>query len=114
VPYAASPLVYRGRLYTVKSGGFVSAYDPESGRQIYRNERLSAADDHYASPVAAGGRVFFTSQHGTVSVVGATSDSPELLQRFELGEPVLATPELSGRRLLVRTSRALHALSARP
>lgn len=114
VPYAASPLVYRGRLYTVKSGGFVSAYDPESGRQIYQNERLSAADDHYASPVAAGGRVFFTSQHGTISVVGATSDSPELLQRFELGEPVLATPALSGRRLLVRTSRALHALSARP
>jgi outer membrane protein assembly factor BamB len=113
-PYASSPLAYRGRLFTVKAGGLVSAYDPESGRQFYHNERLSGAADHYASPVAAAGRVYFTSQMGTISVVAASSDSPELLQRIELGEPVLATPALAGRHMVVRTSRALHALTTRP
>lgn len=115
VPYAASPLVYRGRLYTVKSGGFVSAYDPETGRPWFQNERLAGTGDQYASPVAADGRIYLVSQEGRIGILDATTEGPpKALDETALGEPVLATPALAGRSLVVRTGKALHGFTARP
>jgi outer membrane protein assembly factor BamB len=34
LPYSASPVFYLGRLFTIKAGGLVSAYDVKSGRPI--------------------------------------------------------------------------------
>ncbi len=112
IPYASSPLAYKGRLFTVKVGGLVSAYDMSTGNPIYQNERIPAQGDYYASPVAAAGRVYFAAQNGVITVVSASASKPESLGEVKLGEQILATPALVGKTLLVRTANSLHSYTA--
>jgi outer membrane protein assembly factor BamB len=112
IPYASSPLVYQGRLFTVKVGGLVSAYDVATGKSIYQNERIPAEGDYYASPVAAAGRVYFASQNGVITAIAASASKPEPLGELKLGEHILATPALAGKTLLVRTANRLHSYTA--
>jgi outer membrane protein assembly factor BamB len=109
LPGASSPIIYRGRLFTVKAGGFVSAYNLQDGTPIYQSERLNAGGDYYASPVAAAGRIYFISQDGVVTVIDATTDTLTPLAQNKLEEPTLATPALVGTDILVRTEKALYA-----
>lgn len=112
IPYASSPLAYKGRLFTVKVGGLVSAYDMATGKPIYQNERIPAEGDYYASPVAAAGRVYFASQNGVITAISASASKPEPLGELKLGEHILATPALVGKTLLVRTATSLHSYTA--
>lgn len=47
VPFCASPLIYQGKMYTVKDGGIFAALDLSSGRPL-KATRLTATDDYYA------------------------------------------------------------------
>ena len=112
LPGASSPIIYHGRLFTVKAGGFVSAYKLEDGTPIYQDERLNAPGEYYASPVAAAGRIYFVSENGTISVIDATADRLTSLGQNQMGESTLATPALVGREILIRTEKALYAFAA--
>ena len=54
-----------------------------------------------ASPVAADGKLYLPSEDGDVLVVKA-GPRFELLGRNPMGQPLMATPAISGRLLLVR------------
>lgn len=109
LPYVPSPLHYRGRIYLVKDGGMASSFDAKTGKAFYQQERLNAASSFYASPVAADGRIYFTSLNGKVVVVEAGGDAPKVLHAVEFGERIAATPALVGNALYVRTATALYA-----
>ncbi len=111
IPYAASPLFYKGRLFTIKTGGMVSAYDVKSGSPIYRDERLDTLDNYYASPVAAGDRVYFACVDGVISVISATDSKPTVLARNHLRDSIVGTPALVDGTILVRTSKWLYSFS---
>ena len=111
LPGAASPIIYKGRLFTVKAGGFVSAYSLQDGKPIYQDERLNAPGDYYASPVAAGGRIYFVSQNGIITVIDATADTLTILAQNKMGEPTLATPALVRTNILIRTEKALYTFA---
>ena len=108
LPYVASPISYRDRIYTVKNGGLVSCYDAATGRVFYQDERLEAPGDYYASIIAGAGRLYLASQRGVVLVLAA-GDSLQVLARSDLGEPIMATPAIIGDTLYVRTARSLYA-----
>ena len=108
LPYVASPLHYRGRLYLVKNGGMVTCLDPRTGQVYYQEERLGATGDYYASPVAADGRIYFLSQRGVVSVVNA-GDRLDLVRQNDLGEAIQASPAIIGPTLYLRTASHLYA-----
>lgn len=110
LPYVPSPLFYRDRVYLVKNGGLVSCFNATNGTALYQEERLGALGDYYASPVAAGGKVFLASQHGVVLVIAA-GDTLNILARNELKDTVLATPAIVEDQLYVRTQGALYAFS---
>ncbi len=112
LPDASSPVIYRDRLFTVKAGGFVSAYDLKDGKPIYQNERLNAPGEYYASPVAADGRIYFISQNGVITVIDATADTLSTLAQNKIDEPTLATPALVGTHILIRTEKALYAFAS--
>ncbi|HET6423804.1 MAG TPA: PQQ-binding-like beta-propeller repeat protein, partial [Planctomycetaceae bacterium] len=57
VPFCASPLFYRGLVFTVKDGGICQALDAKTGKPT-KQGRLEASDDYYASPVAGDGKVY--------------------------------------------------------
>jgi len=111
IPYAASPLFYEGRLFTIKTGGMVSAYDVKSGTPLYQDERLDTLDNYYASPVAAAGRVYFSCVDGVISVISATNSTPTILARNRLRDSIVATPALVDQTILVRTLKTLYAFS---
>jgi len=107
VPEVPSLLLYRNRLYAVKNGGVLTCRDPQDGRSIFE-ERLGAPGGYYASPIAAGGRIYTASDLGVISVLRA-SDKFDVLGRIELGEPIQATPALVDGKLYVRTEKHLLA-----
>ena len=108
LPYVASPLLYRGRIYLVKNGGMFTCLDAARGTPLYVEERLGAIGDYYASPLAADGRIYVASQRGVVSVVRA-GDRFEVLARNDLGEPVQASPVADGDVMYLRTATRLYA-----
>ena len=112
LPYGNSPLYYKGRLFTVKAGGFVTAYNAKTGQPIYQEERINAPDDYWSSPVAAAGRVYFASWKGVVTVMDATADTPTILAQNKLDEQILATPALIDHTILIRTATNLYSFGA--
>lgn len=113
LPYVSSPLFYRGRFCMMKNGGMLTCLDPKTGEPLYREERLGALGDYYASPVAAAGRIHVISQQGVVTVVKA-GDQLEVLARNELGEVTQTSPVLVGDTLIIRTAGHLQAFRETP
>lgn len=107
LPYVSSPLYFKGKLYTVRSGGLASCYDAASGKVFYQDERLGALGDYYASGIAAGDAIYYASQNGMVTVIRA-GEKLEILARNDLEEQIFATPAVSENRLFYRTSAALY------
>lgn len=107
VPEVPSPLYYEGRVYMIRNGGVITAMDAQSGKVLYR-ARLGAPGPYYSSPIAAGGHLYIGSGEG-VMTVWKPGDTLDVVSRNDLGEPIFATPAAVGKRLYVRTERALYA-----
>lgn len=106
--FVPSPLVYQGLLYVVKSGGIIEAIDAATGEIVKVGRSADALGEYYASPVAADGKVFFTSEEGKITVLRAGRDW-EILAVNSLGEECYATPAIAGGRIFVRTRSALYS-----
>jgi outer membrane protein assembly factor BamB len=96
-------------VWLVRNGGLLTCRDATSGKSIF-DERIGAPGGYYASPVAAGGRIYLASDQGVLTVVQA-EDKLRVLARNDLGEPVYATPAVVDGKLLVRTAHRLLAFA---
>ncbi|MCP5115137.1 MAG: PQQ-like beta-propeller repeat protein, partial [bacterium] len=110
VPVVSSPLLYRGSLYTIKDGGILTVFDAWNGQVLHQGRLRDAVDKYFASPVASGGRVYFLSERGKVSVVKAGDGYPALAVN-DLGEQCYASPALAGDTLYIRTLSTLYAFA---
>jgi outer membrane protein assembly factor BamB len=108
-PIITSPLVYGDYLYALVDLGILRCFHARTGELVYQ-ERLP--DSFLSSPVAAGGKIYLTSETGNVYVVRA-GPAYELLSVNEMGEPSVATPAFSGGVLYLRTLRHLYAVDDR-
>jgi outer membrane protein assembly factor BamB len=108
LPYVATPLVHRGRLYLLKNGGLLTCLNATNGAVLFQEERLGILGDNYASPVAAGDQVVVISQTGAVAVLAA-GDTLDVRARNVLGERVLATPAIAEDTLFIRSESHLWA-----
>jgi outer membrane protein assembly factor BamB len=111
IPEMPSPLFYRGRLYFVRDGGMVTSYAADSGTVILDRQRLGALGQYVASPIAADGRIYASSEAGTI-VVFRAADTLDVLARNDLGESITATPAIAADTLYVRTARHLWAFGS--
>jgi outer membrane protein assembly factor BamB len=110
--YMQTPLVYGDLLYVCRDNGALGVYEAKTGRRLYQ-QRLGAGGTGFtASPVAADGKVYFTSEEGDVYVVKA---GPEfaLLATNPLGEVTLATPAIVDGVIFFRTRDHVMALGGR-
>jgi outer membrane protein assembly factor BamB len=100
--FVPTPLLYDGHLYSINSSGIVGCYDARTGARKYlaRLEHLGAGFS--SSPVAADGRLYFSSEDGEVFVVKA-GPAFELLATNPMGAVIMATPAISGGMIFVRT-----------
>ena len=71
-------------------------------------ERLDAEGEYFASPVAAAGKIYFTSNRGVISVV-ASGPTLQVLARNNLAEEIMATPAIVDNKLYLRSKEHLWA-----
>ena len=107
-PYTSTPIMYAGLLYALTDNGILSAYDPATGDRIYQ-QRVAGGAGFSASPVAANGRLYLSSEDGDVFVVKA-GRTYELLSTNRMGEPLMATPAITGNTIIVRMLTSLVAV----
>lgn len=112
IPQLPSTLLYQGILYMVGDNGVLTVLDPGTGAVSFQGRLRPVSDRIYASPVAAGGRLYFVTEAGVV-VVRKPGAAHELLAVNELGEEVYATPAIGPGRLYVRTTQGLWAFGIR-
>jgi outer membrane protein assembly factor BamB len=109
VPHVLTPIVYGDFLYVCADNGVLSQYNVKTG-ELTNRERLGGRGSSFsASPIAADGKLYFTSEDGEVFVVRAGSQY-ELLATNQMGEVVMATPAISDEILLVRGQHHLFAV----
>ena len=107
-----SPIAYRGRLYVCSNNGILACYDARTGKRHFQKRiTQDGAQSFTASPVAADGRIYFTSEEGVVVVV-ADGTQFKVLATNQVGESCLATPAISAGMLLIRTQKHLVAVGA--
>jgi outer membrane protein assembly factor BamB len=102
-PHVPSPILVDGRLYTVNDTGIVTCLNAQTGKLLWQGR---IHDRFTASPVEAGGLLYFPSETGVTYVVRA-GDSFEVVAKNTLGAPLLASPAVVGDRLLLRTQEEL-------
>lgn len=107
LPYIPGPLLYKDVFYLVKTGGIVTSFDAATGQILKEGRTPDAPGEYYASPIAADDRLFVTSTEGKITVLKAGGDW-QILRVNDIGEPVHATPALSGGRIYVRTRGAVY------
>ena len=108
IPYVASPLLYQGRVYLMKSGGILSCLDAATGEPHFDRVRLEDHSEYYSSPLGFAGHVIFCSRAGTIQVLKAR-DEFEVVTKVELGERIFATPAIVDGRIYIRSSHHLWA-----
>jgi outer membrane protein assembly factor BamB len=108
-PYTPTPIIYGNLMYVVADNGVLSAYDAKTGENIYQ-QRLPTSFS--ASPVAADGKLYLSSEDGDIFVVKAGRQY-ELISRNTMGQALMATPALTDGMLIVRAGDAIYALGER-
>jgi len=108
-PNKPSLLLTGGLLFMVNDSGIATCLDARDGTEIWRS-RLPG--NYSASPVAAGGRVYFFSEDGHATVIEAGREF-KALARNALDEGFMASPAIDGPALYLRTTSYLYRIETR-
>jgi outer membrane protein assembly factor BamB len=109
--YMPTPLAYQGILYVLANNGVFDSYEIETGKEIYRQRLEPVGSGFSASPVAADGKIYLTSEDGDVIIVAAGREFKKLGSN-SMGELVMATPALSEGVMYVRGQSTLFAIGS--
>ena len=109
--YMQTPIVYGDQLYACMDHGVLSCFTLQTGERLYQ-ERLNGTG-FTASPVAADGKLYFTSENGLVHVVAAGPEYRRIASN-EMGDDCMATPAIAGGLLIVRTRSRVVAIGNPP
>jgi outer membrane protein assembly factor BamB len=107
--YLPTPLAYQDQLYIMQNNGILNTFAAKSGDNVYQ-QRVAQGGAYSASPIAAAGRVYLTSEDGEVYVVKA-GGTFEVLATNPMGEVLMATPALVDGVLYIRGMQHLFAVA---
>ena len=107
VPLTPSLLLVGDLLYMVSDNGIASCLDAKTGDQRWQ-KRLGGSFS--ASPLHAGGRVYFTSESGETTVIEAGQQYRELTRNRVDGD-TLASLAVSGNSIYLRSRSHLYRIS---
>jgi outer membrane protein assembly factor BamB len=109
-PYIPTPLIYGDQLYVLLNNGVLASYRLATGEQLYQ-KRLGTGGSFSASPVAADGKIYCSSEDGDVYVVKAGAAYEELAKN-SIGEVLMATPAISDGLIIFRGLKNVYAIKA--
>ena len=110
VPEISSPVVVGNEIYFVSSKGVATCLEAESGRLLWQR-RLGG--NFAASPLAADGKLYFSSEEGTTIVLLPGREYRELARNQLFGR-TLASLAVAGNSLLIRTDQLLYCVRQSP
>ena len=109
-PSIPSPVIVDDVLYMVTDkGGIARCLYATSGEEHWK-KRLGG--DHWASPVFAAGKLYFSSKQGDITVLQATPNGPEIVARNELNGRFIASPAVAKNSLILRSTTHLYCVTA--
>ena len=111
-PYIPTPIIYRDQLYVLGINGVLTAYDVRTGQRVYQ-DRVGMGGSFSASPVAADGKLYISSEDGDVFVVRA-GPKYELLGSNPMGEVIMATPAIASGTIFIRGVKQVVAIAQKP
>jgi outer membrane protein assembly factor BamB len=111
--YMQTPLVYGDYLYSCHVDGILSCYEARTGKQMYKERLGTGGDGFTASPVASEGKLYFTSEQGSVFVLKPGPDFT-VLATNQMQEVCMATPAISEGTIFFRTQGHVVAVAAGP
>jgi outer membrane protein assembly factor BamB len=106
-PNTPSMLLLGAELYMVSDRGIASCVEAKTGK-VHWTRRL-AGNGYSASPIAAGGNIYFLSENGIGTVVKAGKTFAQVA-RNDLGERTLASYAVSDGALFIRTAANLYRI----
>lgn len=107
----ASPIVHEGHLYWMHENmGIAYCADAATGKIVYE-QRLTGVDQVYASPVLAGGKLYYLTRTGQTFLIAAKPDF-QLLGKNKLSDSGFfnASPAIANGRLFIRSEQVLYCL----
>ena len=108
VPNKPSILLVDDLIYMIDDGGVASCLEAKTGAQVW-NERVGG--NYSASPIYAGGRIYFSSEEGKTTVLKA-GRAFEVLATNHLENGFMASPAASGQALFLRTRTHLYRIES--
>ncbi len=105
-PEIPSPLIVDDLMFMVNEGGVVACLEAKSGNQVWRGR---VGGNHWASPLYAGGNIYFFSMDGRVSVISAGREF-KLLARNEFDTEFIASGAAAGNTLILRSRTHLYCI----
>jgi outer membrane protein assembly factor BamB len=107
-PLTPSLVAVGDEVYAVSDPGIATCFDARTGK-VHWEERVEP--NHSASPLAAGGRLYFQSEAGITTVVRA-GPKFERLAVNRLGERTFASIAVTGTHFLIRSEHHLFRIGA--
>ena len=113
-PFVPSSVLYDDYLYMVNDMvSIATCYEARTGKVMWQSRLGKAQREGFsASPVAMGGKIFFTNDTGETFVLKAGGEF-DLLHVNHLNEQVLASPALADGHWYFRTAKHLLAIGGR-
>jgi hypothetical protein len=109
IAYVPSPIAQGKWFFVVSDEGYLTCLEARSGKHLW-TERLGRR--HSASPVAAGGLLYFPDDDGVTYVVRA-ADRFDLVAKNSVDEECYASPAVSGGQLFLRTVGHVYCIGER-
>jgi len=107
--YMPTPVIYGEYLYTCANHGIMACYNAKTGERLYQQRIGDSGGSYSASPVAANGKIYLSSEDGDIFVVKA-GPKYELLATNPMGEVLMATPAISDGMIFVRGQHNVFAI----
>jgi outer membrane protein assembly factor BamB len=110
-PYVPSPTLCGGNLYVCSvNKAVVSSYQARTGKANFVEQALEKVGEIYASPVGAGGCVYFVGREGTTQVI-RNAATFEIMATNKLNDNFDASPAVAGNELYLKGKRSLYCIS---
>jgi outer membrane protein assembly factor BamB len=109
--YYASPVLHDGLLYAVTQKGDFSVFDAKTGTLVYE-KKLDVGGTYYPSIVLAGKYLYVSVDSGTTFVIEPGREYKEIARNTL--DPFRGTPVFDGKRVYVRTQKALLCIGDAP
>lgn len=109
-PQCSTPTADNGLVFAVSDGGSLHCYDAHDGREVWR---VNLVSQHYASPIAAAGRVYICDTRGRTAVIASARQFRRLAENSLPGR-TFASFAPAGGRLYIRAGDSLYAIHEVP